>query len=149
MADGDHASGGRRPWDTGHVGLNLPTGVIDLHPHFRTSALCGIRPFAERPDWGLCVENDAGRPGQRLRVNHDVAGDDRSHPSSAPAVVQLDQLFAGELSSDGHVLLHGCLDHPVGECRPTGKSEWGEGRRDCAVSLQLVGCRVGEWHRRS
>lgn len=104
---------GRAPDDSGHVGGDLAAGMVDLHPYRAAAGLARLGPVGERAQWRVLVEHDTGGAGQRLGMDHDVAGDQQSRAAGRPLPVQGEQLLVGHLAVAGHVLLHRRLRDPV------------------------------------
>lgn len=96
QVDGDR---GRAPRDAGHVGSDLAAGVVDLHPDRPAAGLASPGPLDERLQRSGSVEHHTGRAGQRLGVDHDVAGDQQPGAARRPTPVQAEQLLVGKLAA--------------------------------------------------
>ncbi|WP_308342121.1 hypothetical protein [Streptomyces sp. MW-W600-10] len=104
---------GRAPHDAGHAGGDLAAGVVDLHPDRAAAGPARLGPLGERLERCVLVEDDTGGAGQRLGVDHDIAGDQQPGAACRPPPVQREQLLVGQLAVAGHVLLHRGLRDPV------------------------------------
>ena len=71
--------------------------MADLHPKRRAAGLPGISPSSKRIKWRALIEHDPARSGQRLGVDHHVAGDQQARAAGRPAAIERNQALVGEL----------------------------------------------------
>jgi hypothetical protein len=115
---------GRPPHDSGHVGGHLAAGVVDLHPYRTATGLTRLRPFGKGLQGRVRVEHDTGGGGQRLGVDHHIAGDQQTGTAGGPAPVQGEYPLVGKLAVTGHVLLHGRFGDPIPQHLTGAKKQW-------------------------
>ncbi len=117
---------GRTPRHARHVRPHLSAGVADLHPHRRTGGLARGGPACEGLDRGARIEHDAAGTGERLGLNHHVAGDQQPGTTGAPPSIERDRALIGQLPFARHALFHRGLGDPVGQDLPGAQSQRGE-----------------------